>query len=365
MKQKPKRTKLSPATFQLLGWYLVVVGGLIGIALLAHLVAGWKLMFPSLVAAAVKGVATEAESSSPLLVARVIGGELVPPDRAAESPVGVMIENLPTTRPQSGLGAARLVYETLAEGGVTRFLAVVYPSDLSGKIGPVRSARHYYVDWIEELGLPYAHAGGSPQALQQIARDQVADVNGIGNAWRYFWRDHQRSAPHNLFTDGEHLIQALRELGLNARPGVASWAFADPPPSRPEATATTIEVDFSGQAYTVRYEYDQAGNRYRRFNGGQPHLDRSTDQQLSATNVVVQFVARPTSLGEKGRIDIQTTGQGRALVFNHGTVTEGIWKKPSVAERTQFFGVDGSPVTFNRGATWIAVVPDDRAVSFR
>lgn len=365
MKQKTKIKGLVPATYALLGWYVVVVGGLIGVVLLAHLVAGWGLMFPApaVASASDRGVIDGAQSLA--LTARLIGGELVTADRATESPVGVMVENLPTTRPQSGLGAARLVYETLAEGGVTRFLVVVYPSDLTGKVGPVRSARHYYVDWAEELGVPYAHAGGSPQALQQIARNQVPDLNGIGNAWRYFWRDRQRAAPHNLFTDGEHVTQAIRELSLHGRADVTPWSYADPPSPRPTLTARAIEVDFSGQAYAVRYEYDQSANSYRRFNGGQPHVDKSTDQQLSAANVVVQFVPRPTSLGEKGRIDIETVGQGRALVFNNGTVVKGAWKKSSVRERTEFVAADGLPVTFNRGTTWVAVVPEDRPVTYR
>jgi hypothetical protein len=276
-----------------------------------------------------------------------------------------MVENLPATRPQSGLGAARLVYETLAEGGVTRFLAFVYPADLPSKIGPVRSARHYYVDWAEEQGVPYAHVGGSPLALQQIARDQVPDVNGIGNAWRYFWRDRERTAPHNLFTDGAHLQQAVTELGLTSRSNVEPWVYAEPPSQPPSPAVRTIEIDFSGRAYAVRYEFDESDRVYRRFNGGQPHLDKSTDQQLAATNLIVQFVPPPKSLGEKGRIDITTVGQGRALVFNDGSVTEGAWNKKSVTARTEFVRPDGSPIVLNRGATWVAVVPADRSVSYR
>lgn len=362
-KTKPKKSVHSAPVF--LRWYVIIVGGLTGMAFLVQLETGWHLMFPRPSVASASAESGSIAAAQSALVARAIGGELVPADRAAELAVGVMVENLPMTRPQSGLGAARLVYETLAEGGVTRFLALVYPSDLPGKIGPVRSARHYYVDWVEEQGVPYAHAGGSPLALQQIVRDQVPDINGIGNAWRYFWRDRERAAPHNLFTDGKHLQQAVTELGLTARTNIEPWIYGDPSSARQSPTVRTVEIDFSGRAYAVRYEFDEAAKVYRRFNGGQPHLDKRTDQQLTATNLIVQLVPPPKALGEKGRIDIITVGEGRALVFKDGTVIEGSWKKKSVAARTEFVGPDGSPTALHRGTTWVAVVPENRSVSYR
>lgn len=351
----------------LIGTYLVFGGFLTGIVLTAHAVVGWRLLFPRPTETARAAVLVREEiPPPPQQYTRRLDGVLVASQPEADAvPVGIMVENLTTTRPQSGLGAARVVYETLAEGGITRFLALFLPGDDVGKIGPVRSARHYYVDWVEEYGAPYAHAGGSPQALGQISRDKVPDLNGIGGAWRYFWRDRSMAAPHNLFTNGEQLARAMQELGYATEARFEPWVFEDPQqPAVPEPLASTVTVNFSSPAYAVLFTYDRGTNAYLRSNGGTPHLDRSTDRQLRADNVIVQFVRKPIPLGEKARIDLETEGEGKAVVVRNGHATEGTWKKNGTAGRTQFFTVDGSKMILNRGVTWVLVVPEDRPVQY-
>lgn len=281
-------------------------------------------------------------------------------------PVGVMIENLVSVRPQSGISGAAVVYETLAESGVTRFL--VFYNGAGGelpKIGPVRSARAYYVDWVVELGALYAHAGGSPQALGAIRGLAVRDLEGIGREARYFWRDRGLSAPHNLFTRSELLRYALRDKELEGSPATfATWTFADEAPLEARgAEDGKAAIAFSSRSYDVEWRYRREGNFYTRFNGGAVHTDRETGAELMAKNVVIQRVRLESFLGEKGRIDLQTTGEGPVTILHDGKVFSGTWKKPDRASRTLFFDTEGKSLTLVRGTTWVEVVPEDREVS--
>lgn len=353
---------------RLVGALLAVAGLALGAVLSLDLVRGWRLMFPAVEASGVAiGAPLSTPDVPPVQFARRLDGVYMDSSAAADSaPVGVMIENSIETRPQSGLVKARVVYETLAEGGVTRFLAMFALTDEAKKIGPVRSARHYYVDLVEEYGGAYAHAGGSPLGLSQITHDQVPDLNGIGNAWRYFYRDNNLSAPHNLFTNSEQLNLAIVDLKYPVSAQFDSWSYDDVrTPLAGSTPATSITVDFSGRAYLTNYEYEAATNTYLRSNGGRPHTDRDTGNQLRADNVVVQVVPRPKVLAEKGRIDLEVVGRGQVLVFRNGTVVEGTWTKDSPKGRTVFTGPDGQAVSLNRGTTWVAIIPADRPVTYR
>lgn len=357
-------TTFAPAA---LGLSLVVVGSLLATALIVETVDGWQsfmMTSPRSVFAA-STASNDTPQAVTLFTRRLDGMPAGSREEADAIPLAVVIENMSSTRPQSGLSQARVVYETLAEGGITRLLAL-FPSGADAeKIGPVRSVRHYLVDWAEEYGSPIVHAGGSPLGLSQITRDHVPDVNGISHAWKYFWRDRTVPAPHNLFTNSDQLRRAVQEMNLPTQAQFEAWTFEDGVKSDlGRALTRTVTVDISSAAYAVRFEYDQTSNAYLRFNGGQPHRDRGTDEQLRVENVVIQFVQPPTSLGAKGRIDLETEGQGRALIFRNGGVHEGTWKKSGVAERTRWVSGDGSALALNRGATWIVVVPNDRTVAY-
>jgi hypothetical protein len=284
-------------------------------------------------------------------------------------PVGVMIENLLSVRPHYGLSDASVIYETLAESGTTRFL-VVYdgPGHDVPKIGPVRSARHYYLEWISEYDGLYAHAGGSPQALQAISGLGIEAVNGISSGSQYFWRDPEVGAPHNLFTNSDHLGRALLQKRLlDQVPVYESLLYKDDAPlaSRPtDADKVQPTIQFSGRSYEVHYEYDTDRNTYRRFNGGVEQVEANTDEPLRATNVVVVKVPRESYLGEAGRIDLNLTGTGEAIVFRDGVAVEGTWKKPSRLERTRYYDEAGKEIALNRGQTWVEVVPGEREVSY-
>lgn len=302
----------------------------------------------------------------PAVYYRLLDGMKVAKKAAAESRAfGVMLENLPETRPQSGLAAASVVYEALAEGGSTRFLAV-YPMTLSGvpRLGPVRSIRPYYVEWLSEYDGAIVHAGGSPDALRMIQSDGILDINGIGGEAKHFWRDRDYAAPHNLFTSSDNLSRALdgREQRNAA---LVPWTFKDDRPleARP-ADDQFVRVKFSGYAFETEFRYRSATNTYARFNAGKPHTDANTGEQLQAKNVVVQVIPPILAFGEKGRLTLDVHGIGKALIFVDGGMNLGTWRKADRTGRTEFFFEDGTPAQLNRGATWVEVVPEDKAVEY-
>lgn len=298
------------------------------------------------------------------LVPRKLDGVLVKPENANPYPIAVMIENLITVRPQSGLSAAGVVYEALAEGGITRFMAV-YAGEEAEKIGPVRSSRAYYLEWASEYDALYVFSGAYPPVLAAISGLKIKNLNAMYEGSKYFWRDRTVAAPHNLFTSSEKLGYGLRDKELNVvTPTYASWKFKDDAELdvRPQEEKA-IKIHFSSVSYEVEYKYDRESNSYLRFNGGVPHKDRNTNDQLRAKNIVV--LKLPTKvIDEKGRLEMDVTGEGEAYMFTDGKVYEGRWKKPSRTERTRFYHQDGKEHEFVRGQTWIEVIPLEKTVEY-
>lgn len=280
--------------------------------------------------------------------------------------VAIVIENLVSIRPQSSLGQANLVYETLAEGGITRFLALYSAGQDIDRIGPVRSARLYFVDWAEEYSGLFAHVGGSPQALGALGTEEyLTDLNQFGYSQFYF-RDDNIGAPHNLFTTSELMTFALRDLDLqNSAPDYDPFLFKKDTDkkNRPE-TVDPIGIEFSSADYAVEWRYDRDSNSYLRWNGGIEHMDANTNEQIRAKNIVVQYVDSSLIDTESGRLDITTLGEGNAIVFQDGEAITGTWKKTERGDRTKFYDEGGDEIKMNAGTTWIEAVPNTKEVSY-
>lgn len=298
---------------------------------------------------------------------RIIDGVRVPLAQANFFPVGVVIENLVSARPQAGLDRANLVYEALAEGGITRFLAIYASGEEIEKIGPVRSARSYFLDWAKELDLLYVHVGGSPDALRNITAYQVKDLNQFFNSG-YFWRDQERlkkgiPSEHTLYTSSELMARALRDTKAPLIGDYEGWSFVDDPPlaDRP-SEEKKVTINFSTFRYKVDYLYDRQTNTYERRQGEEPHL-MENGTGIRVKNIAVQYV--PTRLADaEGRLSMTTIGEGPAVVFRNGEVMNATWKKSSRDDRTMFFDDDGRELIFVSGTTWIEIVPDDREVIY-
>lgn len=291
-------------------------------------------------------------------IRRNLKGEIIEDDSQIPYPIGVMIENLPSVRPQSGLQSASIVYETFVEGLATRFLVMFEKANIE-EIGPVRSARPYYTQWVSEYDSLYAHAGGSPEALINIYNWELNSINQIAGGGKYYWRDSSKFAPHNLYTSSELLFRALVDKELvDQEPQYSLWSFKEDLVEEGRPTeAKYIRLPMSGGSWAVEYNYDPAQNNYLRSNGGYEHKDTQTNETIRVKNVVVQIIPEIVAFGELGRLTLEIEGEGEAMMFIDGGYNVGTWKKTGTNDRTMFYYSDGAEVEFNVGNTWIEVVP--------
>ena len=316
-------------------------------------------------------------------------------------PLVVMIEDHSDARPQSGLSKADVVYEAVAEGAITRFAAVYYCADAAYAIkddydlGPVRSARTYFLDWASEYGdYPlYVHVGGAGQcndptvdprakALCQIekygwkAKDTWSDLDqwalGIRECRREETRvGHEVATEHQMYCSSNALwakAEARKLTNLNYKnlpwnKAFRSWQFKEDSPS---SGSVSPEFDFwrDYKDYRVRWDYDKQANSYKRSNGGQPQIDFNTKEQLTAKNIVIQFTQEKCPLDEHKHLLYTTVDSGRALIFQDGLVIEGKWSKKSRTDRTLFYDAKGKEIKFNRGPIWIEILPTTGKVNY-
>lgn len=303
--------------------------------------------------AAEEGVA-EPESELAEQEARLIDGVLVDKDHAAKMPFTVMIENHWQSRPPSGLSDASLVFEAPTEAGITRFLAIYDHSFTAEEIGPVRSARDYYLDWAAEFKAIYAHCGGSPQALQKIPDYPIYDLNQFYNG-RFFWRDSERSAPHNVYTNGDLLREAVVSKQIDNTANFSPWLFKDEMPQE-QPSVQRITLDFSTPEYRTIWSYASDTNEYMRFHDDEEHRDKDGSRIL--TKNIAVMVTEAKVIDYEGRLELRTTGRGNAWVFRDGGMLEATWSKANPESRLRFYDVTGREIELNRGNTWIEVIID-------
>jgi len=310
----------------------------------------------------------ESQSQQPTSGPVSINGTVVDQATADKRPIAVVVENHPDARPQSGLADADLVYETLAEGGITRFLAV-YQANEAKNIGPVRSARTYFNELADELGALYAHVGGNSDALAYLKQGQYKNLNDLDQFFddgTYFSRIKSRSAPHNVYTSTERLWKFFAARHLSDKASFSSLQYKDDDAGMDGAQAATdISIDFSLPQFMVNYQYDAENNTYLRFMAGKAHNDPDTGKQITAKTIVVQMVQTfPVQSDTPLAIGMTLVGSGKAYVFQDGKAVTGTWKKEA-GDRTRFYNADGQEIKFDRGTMWVEIVPEDRPVTWK
>ena len=264
--------------------------------------------------------------------------------------IGSIIENSPNARPQSGLFDAEVVFEAIAEGGVTRFLAL-YQQNQPALIGPVRSLRGYYIDWAGGFQASIAHVGGSGDALARIRDGQHRDMDQFFNAGS-FWRARDRYAPHNVYTNFENLSSLNNSKGWSSSNFEGFKFKNDKKSSTPNATQ--ISITMSGPLYDSTFSYNADCNCYLRNQAGAPHLDREKGQ-ISPKNVVALRMNINSRDGYYS--DYVTIGSGTAVVFRDGVAEEITWEKSSENSPLTLKDSAGKIVQLNRGQTWLVAVP--------
>ena len=266
----------------------------------------------------------------------------------------VMIENHAASRPVSGLNQASLVYEVVVEEPITRFFAVFYANENLKKIGPVRSARPFFVDWAKEFNGPYGHVGGSDAALDLLAKTYDYDLNEFSNG-KYFWRSWNRPMPHNVYTSNELIAKAVLEKNWQVKSDFDSWKFMPEQQSGVELVeAQVIKVDFGTTEYSVEWKYNLKEKKYVRYQGGYVYHD-SEAAEVTVKNVVLMFTDEKI-IDSYGRKKIKTIGSGKAIVYRGPEKIEAEWRRPSLTERTRFFDANGQEIAFFSGHTWIEVL---------
>lgn len=254
-------------------------------------------------------------------------------------------DNLDAARPQTGLGEAGVVYEMEAEARITRFMAL-FAGDQPSVVGPVRSARSYYLQICKEWDAIYAHVGGSKDAVSNIKSWGIKDLDQFQNGGEY-WRDNSRNAPHNVYLNVEEAASG-KEAGLQPH-----WQFEDP--SQDDADINKFSFSYRS-GYQVTYEFSEGEKNYLRYINGSPHSDRESGEQIAVTNVVLQYASHQDRNDGTGCIDIQVIGSGSAEYFLAGQYQQGSWQKDSMDSPTRFFDADGQEVIFARGNTWIQLL---------
>lgn len=281
-------------------------------------------------------------------------------ESSSKRPVtGVMIENSVDARPQSGLQEAGIVYEAIAEGGITRFLAL-FQEARPANIGPIRSARPYYVEWVRGYDARYVHSGGSGEALALIQSLGVKDMDHGRYGERVGSRVSGRYAPHNVYTSMDRLDALGNELGYTSSEFTPfARKVADPVVAEIPLTARGIVFDISGANYNTSYTYDPASNSYARVLAGRAHTDQDSGKQITPS-VVVAMITEYGIHPDRVHSVYRTTGTGEVLVFQDGKITKGTWKKESQTASLQLLGADGNPLPLNAGQTWITAIPAGR-----
>lgn len=309
-------------------------------------------------------------------------------------PLAVMIENHADSRPTSGLSTADIVYEAVAEGGITRFMGIYYCgiSAINETLAPVRSARIYFTQVVPEYDALYNHVGGAgrcddptvdnrAKALCYISRNDIKDMDQFGLDFKACHRvtnrlDHDVAYEHTMACYTDELYKVAESRGWTNvdknNKNVAwdkkfvEWKFKDDGNGADGKDATDIKFDFWSSApdYSVEWKYSPETSSYARFNGGKASIDLNINEQIQAKNVVIQFVRETGPVDEHKHLVYDVIGSGKMLLFQDGKVYTGTWSKTTATSRTKFVLTGGKEVQFNRGQIWIEWVPTGNEVNY-
>ncbi len=283
-------------------------------------------------------------------------------------PYAVMINNNHDAWPQSGLQEAYLVYEIIAEGGITRMMALykdVYPT----KIGSVRSARHYFIDYVEENDAIFVHWGGSPQAYSRIATG-IDALDGISLEGTIFFRDTtlNRSLEHTGFVDLEQVKEYAEEKGYTRDTDtdlLLNYSAEEIDISTQDGAIEANDIDLVYSEYhTTSYLYDEENKVYKRSMSGVANVDLETGEQYTVKNIIVYQVNNYTLSGEsKGRQELENIGSGTGYYITDGYAVPITWEKTSHSGQTVYKYENGEEITVNDGNTFIQIVPTDGEIT--
>lgn len=288
---------------------------------------------------------------------RLLDGVCVQSEQATKGRyIAIMVENHFEANPLSGIADASVVYEAPVEGHIPRLLAI-YPIDTDvPQVGPVRSARPYYLDWVSEYGdALYMHVGGSPEALEKIWAFGLFDMNEFSRGW-YYWRATDRYAPHNAYTSSKLWRDANERYGKEFSNGASAWwSFRLMDPCQ-EDCVSRIDIEQSVGGYDVAWLYTSSTRQYMRTQFGRSHADTDGTRYIADTILLQRVHAEVVD--EVGRLHIDTIGEGDGYVFRDGYAIQATWKKEGRSDKTRWFDMDGKEIALKPGKIWVQVVSE-------
>jgi len=275
-------------------------------------------------------------------------------------PYAVMIDNQgEKCLPQGGLSKAQIIYEIIVEGGLTRLMPLFWGVNPE-MIGPVRSSRHYFLDYAMEHDAIYVHFGWSILALNDLKKFKINNIDGYTNAGSVFWDlTKDKSNWQDTYTSMENLDKFTKTKGYRTNSEQAPVFEYNQAAIVPEngSTAEKINIKYS-TSYFCSYEYDSQAKKYLRFKEGKAQMERISGEQLAASNIIIQHVKNYTIKGDDaGRQQLETVGSGKGYYITSGKCEEIKWSKSSRTSQTKYTYQDGSIVKLNPGQTWIQIVP--------
>lgn len=280
-----------------------------------------------------------------------------------DRPIAVMIDNHKGAMPQAGLNDAYIVYEIIVEGGETRLMALFKGVNLD-KIGPVRSARHYFLDYALENDAIYVHFGWSPYAKSDITTLGVDNINGINESSTSFWRTKDKYAPHNVATSTEKILNIASRKGYrttSTKESVLNYV-ADELNLESDIEAAKITIPYS-TSNTVEYEYDSTTKRYTRYSRDTKQVDWETKETVTTKNIIVVKCENWTVSGDtSARQDIDNVKALKGYYITNGKAIEITAEKSTRSSQTVYKDLEGNEIDVNDGNTFIQICPIDSNV---
>jgi hypothetical protein len=289
---------------------------------------------------------------------RIFGDpEFVLPEKGVR-PVAVMIDNEGTKPlPQGGIDKAQVVYEAVVEFGITRIMAVFWNVN-PDMIGPVRSARHYFLDYSMEHDAIYIHVGWSPMAERDIEKFGINNANGVKNGgWIFFDITNDPYNWQDTYTSMDKILQYAKSAGYSQKTERTVFRYREEFRA-PEEGMNAEHIELVYSSYTCGYEYNSETGMYKRYRVGKPHMERVSEKQLECANIIIQKVRNYTIEGDnEGRQHLETVGKGTGYYITCGKAIEIEWSKNSRTEPTMYKDASGNEIILNPGRTWVQIMP--------
>ncbi|EYE89511.1 hypothetical protein Q428_01580 [Fervidicella metallireducens AeB] len=287
-------------------------------------------------------------------------GEEIEEDTYKNIPFMAVVENHRAARPQSGLSSADILFETLAEGGIPRFIALFHKNN-ADEIGPIRSIRAYFLDIAREYNLPFAHCGGSPDALETIRNKGLMSLNEFAYG-PYYYRDRSRRAPHNLYTSSHRITKAIEKNDYIRQPQSGLEFDENFWKNETLTNANDIKIVFNG-FYTTSYIFENG--LYKKYMNGEIAIDKNNNNPLTAKNIIIQIAKLNYRNDEKGRIDIDLIGKGEGFLISNGKYIKIKWSRAGVKSNTKITDEKGNQVYFNVGNTHWCIVDHSAKIEIK